>query len=329
MGAPFGRKPRRRDDPKPGGAFGGSPQVPDPDLPLLSRERADRFRALVADVMGRMRQRVAVNGDTAERADGYSFGLSNLSAVIARLDERDWPPVVERHLTTVVGASQRPAPGPAALDEHLLARLVDVGGLGANPHAAFSYGSEFAPGVLRLLCVDEPETVRLLGDTAVSHLSPLGPALDLGLRNLQRMIATDEESTCETVEQSDGPAPAPFHLLSGESVYVASYALCLPQVLEKWAPELDVSRGVMFAIPWRNVLAFAPVGDAAEIIATMQALAPVAIAGYHHNAGSVSPNVLLREPSGVITQLSSFDGERILMTPGPLEKYLVDVEGTG
>jgi hypothetical protein len=50
------------------------------------------------------------------------------------------------------------------------------------------------------------------------------------------------------------------------------------------------------------MLAFNKVEDAASTNRTLQALAPVAIGGYMRNAGPVSQNVVLWEPSRTVTQ---------------------------
>lgn len=296
---------------------------PDDALPLLTRDQAERFRRLVTDTMGRLGQEVVVHGDVVDRDDGHRFGLGNLSAVAATQDEGLWPETVERHCRTVVELADRPDPGLVALDENLLARLIEVDSLGPDGVRSFSYASEFAPGILRVLCVDDPESVRLLPDESVKHLTPLGPALDLGIRNLSRMLEQDEVDL-DRFEDPVGEGKAHFDIVSGQSVYIASYPLCMPQVMAKWAPDVDVSRGVIFAVPFRNVLAFKVVGDAASILETLQLMAPFAIAAYQRNAGPLSPNVMLWEPSGAVTQLTWFDGSAIHVVPGPLERYLRD-----
>lgn len=294
---------------------------PDDDLPLFSRHEAARFRRLVAETMGGLGREVVVTGQAVEGADGQVFGLSNLSAVAAAGPESEWPEIVDRHCRRILALADRSDTGPVQLDGHLVLRLVGVDSLGPDGAQMFSYASEFAPGVVRVLCVDEPEAVRLLGDKQVAQFAPLGPALDLGLRNLSSMIDADPTVPYE-LEDTVGDHVAHFTVLESDGVYVASYAQCMEQVLHRWAPGVDVSRGVIFSVPFRNVLAFRPVGDAMSILGTIQLMAPFAFAAHGRNAGPVSPHVMLWEPSGAVTPLSSFDGESLRITPGPLERYL-------
>lgn len=312
---------QREDHDRDAAAPGPDSRRPDEDLPLLTRDQAAHFRMLVADVMGELGHEVQVRADVAVRSDGHQFGLSNLAAVVSGIPLEAWRESVRRHCATVTGLADRLDTGPVAIDEHLITRLVDAESLRGHGADGFTYAQEFAPGILTVLCVDEPEAVRLLSDNALEHLRPLGPALDAGLGNLSRMMRSDTVDV-DVVQRDVNGLPASCTVLTSESVYVGSYPLCMRQMLDMWAPGADVSRGVMFAVPFRNMLAFQPVSDAASILGGLQLLAPLAIEAHHRNAGSLSPNVMLWEPSGAVTQLSSFDGTAIIVRPGPLEGYL-------
>ena len=132
-------------------------------------------------------------------------------------------------------------PDEAQMRERIIARLWDV--TATDGRMSFDYALEWQPGVAELLAVDYPDRVSILSDGSVREMAPLGPWYDRARRNLWRELTETAEVRVETVEH-DGHR---FQCALSESVYTASGALLLADLLSRWVPGIDLSGAAMAA----------------------------------------------------------------------------------
>lgn len=287
----FRRRPRAEDERSP-------------DLPM-SLAQADRLRGLVRTVFAERGREVTVYADHMVDDQGTQFGLWNLAALCSGEPDREWRGLVERHVSALI------APKPTVEDltddelrPMVRARLLERTSLPnpeRHPHAV-----ELAGQLVEILCVDLPDSVLTPAEAEFSRRGgALGPWLDVGRANLRAELA-DAELEHEPVTPDDGLGR--FDVLLGDSVYTASFALFLPELLAR-AGRADRGRGVLVTLPSRNQVAFRVVdGDGPDHAMALQHLFRFAMAGYDGAPGGLSPHVYwVRD--GAWRQATGFDEE--------------------
>ncbi len=271
----------------------------------MSLAQADRLRALVRTVFAEHGREVTVYADHVEDDQGTQFGLWNLAALCHGEVEREWRELVQRH----VGALIAPKPTVEDLSDDELrsmvrARLLERGALPRpewHPHAV-----ELAGQLVEILCVDLPDSVLTPAEVEFSRRGgALGPWLDAGRANLRaELAATELEHEHEQVTPGGGLGG--FEVLMADSVYTASFALFLPEMLAR-AGRADQGRGVLVTLPSRSQVAFRVVdGDGPDHAMAVQHLFRFAMAGYDDAPGGVSPHVYWVH-AGSWRQVTGFD----------------------
>ncbi len=116
---------------------------------------------------------------------------------------------------------------------------------------------------------------------------------------------------------------ARFRSFESGSYYTASAAILLAEILPVWAPDLDLSRGVLFAMPTRHILLVREVTTGEDLLEGLGRLAPVAAQVAVDGSHTISPLLHLWH-NGEITTLTSFDQEarELKITPTP---YLLEL----
>lgn len=268
---------RRRSEPQ------GAPR--DPDLPL-DVDRAARLRALVRTTFAERGAEVLVASDHVTDDQGTKFGLWNLAALCAEEPERAWPELVRRH----VGHLTAPQPDLADLDEAELVastyfRLIETAGV---PHP------DWHPGALRLgealmavLSVDRPDTVITPRERDWDARGGLERWRATGTANLRVLLASDELTRQRMAHGQEG---GDFDVLLGDSFFTGSLALLAEEVVQRFAPGTDVSRGVLVAAPFRHQLAWRVV-DGPDAAVALTHLFRFAMLGVTDAPGPLSPHV--------------------------------------
>jgi hypothetical protein len=95
-----------------------------------------------------------------------------------------------------------------------------------------------------------------------------------------------EKRAHEVVGGRDG---GHFDVLIGDSVYTASMAMFLPELLS-FCGHVDLGRGIFVAVPYRHQVAFRVI-DGPDAARGLQNLFGFALAGYDDGAGPLSPHV--------------------------------------
>ncbi|GAB3070635.1 hypothetical protein [Pedococcus soli] len=300
------------DEPsRPGSGGHSGPRRVDDALTMFEESDAATFRSTVRETLAEMGFEVTVLADHVTTDDGRQWGLWNLGAGCAGTPHDQWPATVRAHFTTVMaGADDEPLTA-AYLDAHVVSRLMEEDGLRQTPDWV-DRGLEWAPGVRQVVVVDTPETVQVLPPAAFEEFRPLGPWFDRGLANLRAQLDT-ETFQLEAVTHGDST----FWCLLGDSVYTASLALLLPDVVQRYAAQPLSDKGVLFAIPFRHQLAFHVVDEPQAALNALMVMPQFAAAGFLEGSGPVSPSVFWWQ-EGRVRQVSTMTADRRLsVTPGP------------
>jgi len=273
------------------------PEEPaDETLSELSVSGAQRLRDLVRGSMAVAGYEVTVYAGHVEDADGRQFGLGSLARRLAdpRLAAKRWPAIVDGHIRSLIASIDGPdefdVPTDELLDRTYL-RLYEAGALPDGPW--WSYGREALPGVLELLALDLPDSVATFNDEQVGKHG-LDRLRTAGLANLRREEA-EERATYDGVE-----------ILIG-SMYMASTALVLREVVLRTTGEAHLPNGVLVAVPFRHQLLYHVPRDGG-VVDALNAMAGNAAAAYDTEVGPISPHIYWWR-DGEFQQITHRDGE--------------------
>ncbi|MGW4893600.1 hypothetical protein ACWEQL_15260 [Kitasatospora sp. NPDC004240] len=281
----------------------------DPHLTNLTVEQAEYLRELVRQYHAGAGPQVTVAGDTVHAPQG-TRNLYNLAELCRRSDPRAWPQVVEQHFRALDGAVGATPDDADGMLRTAYLRLVPDDAFPPEAEAAFSYVRPVAQGLREALALDLPDAVRLLDDRAVA---PVGLER---LRAAGRANLVREPVTYEVVEGREGGAP--LHIVSGDSMFVASKALVLDEVARALTGRELPEAGALFTVPSRHFLVFHPVAGP-EAVGAINDLAAFGLGAYQDNPGPLSPRLYWWHKGGIVSLTVIDDATRSFSIVPPEE----------
>ena len=185
-------------------------------------------------------------GDIYLKVDGWRrINVENLIDELAQTDPSTHEVRIERWVAFIMESgriAEQSVTDPDELRQRVRTRIIPAD-LAANPH--LSYARPFPGGLALALCLDFPNTVTTVSN---GHLDKYPIGLDelyhWGQINTDNE-AIDEHTTC-----------GPFTGIAGESLFIASKAAHIASLVSTL--HIDAPHGLLFAIPDRSVLFYAP-----------------------------------------------------------------------
>lgn len=185
-------------------------------------------------------------GDIYLKVDGWRrINVENLIDELAQTDPSKHEVTIERWVAFIMESgriAEQSVTDPDELRQRVRTRIIPAN-LAANPH--LSYARPFPGGLALALCLDFPNTVTTVSN---GHLEKYPIGLDelyhWGQINTDNE-AIDEHTTC-----------GPFTGIAGESLFIASKAAHIASLVSTL--HIDAPHGLLFAIPDRSVLFYAP-----------------------------------------------------------------------
>ena len=171
--------------------------------------------------------------------------MENLIDELAQTDPSTHEVRIERWVAFIMESgriAEQSVTDPDELRQRVRTRIIPAN-LAANPH--LSYARPFPGGLALALCLDFPNTVTTVSN---GHLEKYPIGLDelyhYGQINTDNE-PIDEHTTC-----------GPFTGIAGESLFIASKAAHIASLVSTL--HIDAPHGLLFAIPDRSVLLYAP-----------------------------------------------------------------------
>lgn len=185
-------------------------------------------------------------GDIYLKVDGWRrINVENLIDELTQTDPSKHEVTIERWVAFIMESgriAEQSVTDPDELRQRVRTRIIPAN-LAANPH--LSYARPFPGGLALALCLDFPNTVTTVSN---GHLEKYPLSLDelyhWGQINTDNE-AIDEHTTC-----------GPFTGIAGESLFIASKAAHIASLVSTL--HIDAPHGLLFAIPDRSVLLYAP-----------------------------------------------------------------------
>ncbi|WP_405824338.1 hypothetical protein OG705_29480 [Streptomyces sp. NBC_00838] len=274
-------------------------------LSALTTEQADRLRELVRQHHARRGESVSVSGDTVHAAPG-TRGLFNLAERCRRAEPHTWPEIVERHFDALDNATRAAGSGTGDILRSVYLRLMPDDAIPAEAASSFSYALPVATGLLEVLALDLPDSLRLLDDEDVA-----GVGLE-ELRSAGRAHLVGAAVDHDTMRTGSGTT---LHAVSGESMYVASKALVLDDLMHSATGRELPEDGALFTVPSRHLLVFHPLEDRNAVDA-INDLASFGLGAYQDNPGPLSPRLYWWH-KGTITCLTQIDNATMALSVVP------------
>ena len=185
-------------------------------------------------------------GDIYLKVDGWRrINVENLIDELAQTDPSKHEVRIERWVAFIMESgriAEQSITDPDELRQRVRTRIIPAD-LAADPH--LSYARPFPGGLALALCLDFPNTVTTVTN---EHLDKYPLSLDelyhWGQINTDNE-AIDEHTVC-----------GPFTGIAGESLFIASKAAHIASLVSTL--HIDAPHGLLFAIPDRSVLFYAP-----------------------------------------------------------------------
>lgn len=225
-------------------------------LPGLTANQSQQVRSLTRTALAERGLEAVVYADHLVTADGRQFGLTTLGSLCRRsgFGAEGWPGVINRWVDDLVTKfPQQPAPlTPEQIRAGVHLRLVQ---LDAEKASSFTYARPLGGAFHELLVHRDGEYVRWIHDRELE-------GVDLTeMRTLGRQRLLDiEPDDVQVLSKGDAVAMC----LRGQSGFVASKLLVLPELLERFGPALGSSDGHLVAVPSRHELIVAPVNSTVD-----------------------------------------------------------------
>ena len=185
-------------------------------------------------------------GSTHLEIDGWRrINVENLIDELAQTDPSKHEVRIERWVAFIMESgriAEQSITDPDELRQRVRTRIIPAD-LAADPH--LSYARPFPGGLALALCLDFPNTVTTVTN---EHLDKYPLSLDELYHWGQ--INTDNEAIDEHT------ACGPFTGIAGESLFIASKAAHIASLVSTL--HIDAPHGLLFAIPDRSVLFYAP-----------------------------------------------------------------------
>lgn len=258
----------------------------DEELPLTV-DQAARLRSLARTAFAEAGREVTVYADHVEDDAGAKFGLWNLAALCRDHPAADWPQLVHDHVRRLVAS-----PGPSLedmSDDDLRAstylRLVEAAGV--PDHSWHPTARRLGEDLLVVLSVDLPETVTTPPERDWEARGGLAGWREIGAANLRALLVSDDV-VHERV--GHGGSGGDFDVVMGDPFFTGSLPLLMGEVVQRFTPGVDISRGVLVVVPFRHQFAWRVV-DGPDAAIALDHLFRFAMLASADAPGPLSPHV--------------------------------------
>lgn len=306
-------------------------QEPDPSLAPLPKRTADQLRSELEQALGERGATISFEGDHAlvsHPTRGWiGLGLADAAHDIAASQH---PKAVQQIAKRLVdGLTKRPGLSEmdaAELYSELRLRVAPTGGVGEQPDpvTAAATLSQFTEDTVVTLVIESGyNTAMVAPRDQLAELDDVDSLVRAGRANIRtELLASNVQAQLHaTVDEHPG---ARFWSFESDSEHMGSAALLLEEVLAAWAPRFDVSNGILFSMPSRNILLARSVTEGEDLVEGLTALAPAAVEAATRSDRPVSELLHLYHLGEIIT-ISEWDAENrhLRITPNDYLQHLM------
>lgn len=302
---------------------------PDPLFPGLSQREAEKLRS-------ELREKLIESGATIRfdalrgiidhpRHGQVTVNLENLVGDVATSQHPKAPRVLSRtFIDSLLEGNRVAGLDTAELYAGLRLRIAPLGGLVTeeadviNSATLYPYTDDTAV----TLVLDTERSIQTMPLERLKRIDDLNTLIRAARNNLREELF-GAQVRAHVHLGSEERSGARFRSFESDNYYLASAPIFLEEMLEVWAPDMDRSLGVLFAMPTRHILLAREITRGEDLLEGLGRIAPVAAHISNEGPHSVSP-LLHMFHNGEVTTLTAFDEEErgIKITPTP---YLMEL----
>ncbi|WIM68511.1 hypothetical protein QP027_03700 [Corynebacterium breve] len=290
------------------------PAEPDPNFPGLDRSRATELRTELRQAAAHRGASVRITGRSV-LLDHPRFGTidADLSGAIRQLSANVHPKAPQRIAQALVDQMLAGPQGRGSKTANVYASL--------RPRliAVADGNGDFTNDTSLTVVIDTGEGYKRMANAALARIDDLETLHHAARVNLRK----DIESTYDVDVKE---LPDNMVAIEAVSSEIANAAIDLDLVLDTFAPRVDRSKGLLFAMPSYSTILVCPVSEGKELIDALNDVAKMAIT--YPTARPLSRLVHFWH-EGVVETLSSFDREAqaVVITPNDYLMRLLRVDG--
>ncbi|WP_080795733.1 hypothetical protein [Corynebacterium pacaense] len=289
--------------------------LPDEDLPQLNRSRANMLRRELEYRFTLAEAQITFDGNSALilRPDGGSahVSLRTLALNAAGLDDiSELSDLVQSFVHGTLADATLGELSTADLYRSLRLRLLptpdsDESLEDSNPGIERQIRENsvlrgFTSDTSIALVLDTEHAIRIQPLAELESFDSIDVLERAADRNTWRELS-QAEVDANYVSNDEGGPGSDFWAFESTSYYLGSSPLFLPDLLQKWAPELDQSQGVIFAVPDRDLLLARPVTTGEHLMNGITSMVRIAMRFGLGNPTSISPRLHLLHENQVTT----------------------------
>lgn len=271
----------------------------DARLSGLTSRQSQRVRELAHCALAELGLETTVHEHHLATVDGRTYGLDGIASVCHGNPESEWAELIRGHFTALATAFPGDAPPELTAEEiraKVHVRLVPIDSIRTGDRDPYRYAPRIGAGFAELLAHKDGDFVRWLTDDDVAKVGA-EELYALG-RDRLRLIRPD---VVEILRRDGGE----FHVARGESGFIASKLLLLPELLRiVLGRKVRYPDGVLVSVPSRHELAFAPV--APNVLPTLVGLVQYTVMTYNSGLRPLCPATFWWQ-AGRLTELTTVD----------------------
>ncbi|MFP7366408.1 hypothetical protein SFC07_11655 [Corynebacterium callunae] len=291
--------------------------LPDMDLPQLNRTRADLLRRELEYRFALQDAHIHIEGSTARvlRADGGSaqVSLRTLAMNAAGLGDIDQlPELVESFVHGTLADATLSDISTATLYKSLRLRLLptpeaepELEELGLKDDIEEQIRDDsilrsFTSDMSIALVLDTEHAIRIQPLQELERFDAIDVLERAADRNTWQELL-DASVDANYITSEEGGEGANFWAFESDSYYLGSAPLFLSDLLRMWAPDLDQSNGVIFAVPDRDLLIARPVTTGENLMNGITSMVRIAMRFGLGSPTSISPRLHLLHENNINT----------------------------
>lgn len=290
------------------------PAEPDSNFPGLDRERANSLRTELRKAAEERGAAIRINGRTVLLHHPRLGQITaDVSAAVRQLGASVHPRAPQQIASTLVdqmlSTPKEAGSETATIYASLRPRIVSV----ADGQGAFTRDTTAT------MVLDTGEGYKTMSEDALSRIDDFETLRHAANVNLR----ADIEATFDVQvnEKRDG-----IVVIEAVGSELASAAVDLELVLDTFAPRVDRSKGLLFALPTHSTIIVAPVQEGEELVSALNNMAKAAVT---YPTRQPLSRLLHFWHDGQVETLSSFDkdAQAVVITPNDYLTRLLRVDG--